>query len=151
MGVRALILFAVVILASPVLADESYDVPFELSLGESVAVGPDGLVVGLESLVQDSRCPLDVECVWAGDAEAALFAERPTFGVDRFSLHTHVDLVQETKIDIWHITLLQVSPYPRVAGDPTEPGEVRVTLLVTLENALSTESLTWSHLKALHH
>ncbi len=40
------------------------------------------------SLVDDSRCKPDVQCIWAGDAEVA-FEWRPAGGaVDAFSLHT---------------------------------------------------------------
>ena len=40
------------------------------------------------SVVNDSRCMPDVQCIWAGDAEVA-FEWRPSDGtVDAFSLHT---------------------------------------------------------------
>lgn len=40
------------------------------------------------SLVNDSRCQPDVQCIWAGDAEVA-FEWRPSgSAVDAFSLHT---------------------------------------------------------------
>lgn len=150
MFVRILFPVAIIVLVSPVLAVTPYDVPFELHFGDSVAVGPDGLVVGFEEMVQDSRCPADVTCVWAGDAEAALFAEYPTIGVDRFSLHTHRDFDQEIQKDIWLITLLQVSPYPQLANVPIDPDDYRVKLVVSVQSILGVESATWGSVKALY-
>jgi hypothetical protein len=63
--------------------------------GDTFAMAP-GAVVTLPgegtlryaSLVNDSRCKPDVQCIWAGDAEVA-FEWRPAGGApDAFSLHT---------------------------------------------------------------
>jgi len=45
---------------------------FPLDVGESVAVAGEGLRVTYVRLVADSRCPLDVECIWAGNATIAV-------------------------------------------------------------------------------
>ena len=42
-----------------------------LGLGQSTQLG-DGSQLTYTSLVNDSRCPPDVQCVWEGDAEIAL-------------------------------------------------------------------------------
>ncbi len=42
-----------------------------LGLGQGTQLS-DGSRLSYTSLVNDSRCPLDVQCVWAGDAEIAL-------------------------------------------------------------------------------
>jgi len=39
---------------------------FDLKAGETFVVGVDGLAVEFVELMEDSRCPLDVTCVWAG-------------------------------------------------------------------------------------
>ena len=51
------------------------DVPlgseFTLAPGETALVGDDGLLVTFESVTEDSRCPMDAICVWAGSVRRA--------------------------------------------------------------------------------
>jgi len=62
---------------------------FSMRPGDRVAL-PDRSVLRYVDVVTDSRCPPDVQCVWAGDAEVAFI--RTVAGADRaaqsFSLHT---------------------------------------------------------------
>ena len=48
-----------------------------IALGETVAVG--GVPVRFTRVVEDSRCPPDVSCVWAGRARVELVAAGETF------------------------------------------------------------------------
>ena len=48
----------------------------------------DGSTLRYDSVVNDSRCMPDVQCVWAGDAEVAFTWRSPGGGRDAFSLHT---------------------------------------------------------------
>ena len=60
---------------------------FAMMPGATVALPGEG-TLRYASLVNDSRCKPDVQCVWAGDAEVA-FEWRPSGGApDAFSLHT---------------------------------------------------------------
>lgn len=54
--------------ASPATIDDSR---ITLGLGQSTALS-DGGQLSYTSLVNDSRCPPDVQCIWAGDAEIAM-------------------------------------------------------------------------------
>jgi len=46
----------------------SLNVPFQLNVGQSIKIEPDGPWVELLTVEEDSRCPLDVVCVQAGRA-----------------------------------------------------------------------------------
>jgi hypothetical protein len=61
---------------------------FTMVPGQAVALPGEG-TLRYASLVNDSRCLPDVQCIWAGDAEVA-FQWRPDGGgaIDAFSLHT---------------------------------------------------------------
>jgi len=60
---------------------------FPLAAGETVTL-PDRGRLRYDRIVNDSRCPPDVQCVWAGDAEVA-FTWTPAGGkAETFSLHT---------------------------------------------------------------
>ena len=66
------------------------DIPLTLplGLGESAAL-PDGSRLTYLRLVNDSRCPPDVQCVWAGDAEIRLRWQPARGGpASEASLHT---------------------------------------------------------------
>lgn len=41
---------------------------FPIDVGESVSIAGEGLTVTYVELVTDSRCPPDVQCIWAGNA-----------------------------------------------------------------------------------
>lgn len=47
-----------------------------LAVGGQAEVAP-GLVLTLERVVADSRCPVDVTCVWAGEIRVAFALESP--------------------------------------------------------------------------
>ncbi|MEO8197942.1 MAG: hypothetical protein ABI689_14595 [Thermoanaerobaculia bacterium] len=49
---------------------------FTLAVEGQAEVAP-GLVLTLERIVADSRCPVDVNCVWAGEIRVAFALESP--------------------------------------------------------------------------
>lgn len=60
---------------------------FEMGVGEQVSLGGQGML-RYDKLAGDSRCPPDVQCIWAGDAEIR-FDWTPDGGpAESFSLHT---------------------------------------------------------------
>lgn len=75
--------------AEPPRSDTSQPVDesrFTLGLGESTQLS-DGSQLSYTSLVNDSRCPPNVQCIWAGDAEIVL-RWNPAHGTTQ-DLHLH--------------------------------------------------------------
>lgn len=63
---------------------------FEMGAGEQVSLGGHGSL-RYDKLAGDSRCPPDVQCIWAGDAEVR-FSWTPGGGrAEGFSLHTGLE------------------------------------------------------------
>ncbi len=64
-----------------------------------------------DSLLEESRCPVNVTCVWAGNAKISLtfFASE---NKSRFELNTHPMFTQDTTILAHKIALIEVTPYP---------------------------------------
>ena len=60
---------------------------FQMTPGQLVTLA-DASTLRYERVVNDSRCPPDVQCVWAGDAEVAFTWRSSGGGRDAFSLHT---------------------------------------------------------------
>ena len=59
---------------TPVVADPG--VAFTLPLGKTAAVSGNGTRITFNRVTDDSRCPVDVVCVWAGDAKLELTISR---------------------------------------------------------------------------
>lgn len=55
------------------------DEPFDLAVGGSAQV-EGGPLVEVETVENDSRCPRDATCIWAGDAEIRLSVVAPGSG-----------------------------------------------------------------------
>ena len=72
--------------ASPATIDDSR---ITLGLGQSTALS-DGGQLSYTSLVNDSRCPPDVQCIWAGDAEIALRWKPVRGSTQDIRLHTNL-------------------------------------------------------------
>jgi hypothetical protein len=45
---------------------------FDLKVGQTVSVQDTPLKISFQSVAEDSRCPEDVTCVWAGNAKVVL-------------------------------------------------------------------------------
>lgn len=103
-------------------------IEFTLQIGGQRQVG--AAQITFEGVSGDSRCPADVQCVWAGDAAVALevgpaAGDGPAYQI---TLHTGVEPRAAEVLGL-RITLLELAPTP-VAGVPIGPEEYRATLRV---------------------
>lgn len=69
-----LFLFAVVVMAHPAngVKGPASSQNFDLKVGETVAVPDSRIKISFKEVAEDSRCPEDVNCVWAGNAKVVL-------------------------------------------------------------------------------
>lgn len=99
-----------------------------LGIGDEVTVDA-VLVVRVVEVPHDSRCPVDVVCVWAGNAEVVLNTVKD--GVERaFTLNTFGDpplAPRSVEVDGYRITLLRLRPRPR-SDVAIPPGDYRAKL-----------------------
>ena len=101
-----------------------------LAPGESATFGPTGaLRITFREVEADSRCPVDVQCVWSGDAAILLRIELGAF-TGGTTLHTTLQPQRIVISDGYALRLVAVSPLPR-AGVPIAPGAYRVTVEVS--------------------
>lgn len=98
----------------------------ELAVGESVAVESTDVRITFLGVREDSRCPADVTCVWAGDAEVALEAARPEEPPLALALHTTLEPRERVVAGVG-VRLLDVLPEPR-SDAPIPAGDYRVRL-----------------------
>jgi hypothetical protein len=120
--------------ATPAVVQVSLDSPFELAVGQEIALADTGLHLRFESVLEDSRCPRQVACVWSGQARLAVTIwggdaapetkEFSTFSKPPNTSDTHT-------VQGLSIKLINVDPYPDAPDQPIPAGAYRITLLVT--------------------
>jgi hypothetical protein len=106
--------------------------PFTLALGETVSIANTAWSLSFDAVTEDSRCPVNVECVWAGQAVLHLTAARPgetealtlTLGSETMV----PEPIGDTGV---FLTVSDLQPYP-VAGTPIPQRAYAITAVVTL-------------------
>ena len=83
---------------------------FTLRVGETATIADTGLRVGYLKLIEDSRCPPEVTCVWEGDAvvRVSLIVAGETEPAIR-ELHTYDNLPQHAEQAGYRVELLEVA------------------------------------------
>ena len=133
MSLVAPLLLAVLVAAcdSPAEPDEvSLDRVFDLRAGEAAVVAPDGLRITFREVRGDSRCPVDVVCVWEGDAEVLLQVETTPEDREEISLHTSGNFATSAAV-LGHLIELKGLQPGNKAGVPTDPRAYVATLFVS--------------------
>jgi len=105
----------------------------ELRVGQSATLDEGALEISLVQMVEDSRCPMNVMCVWMGRAVVSVHVT--VDGVDRgdatVTLSPGPMTEQSTDlnatVDRYTLILGDLQPYPR-AGQP-QPLEQRVATI----------------------
>jgi len=92
--------------------------------------GPTALFIKFERVVADSRCPSNVQCVWAGEVSVLLRLSGEASGDRTLYLPGGTSGAATTDAGRYRIELKAVTPYP-VSG-ATQPEPHRVTLAISL-------------------
>ncbi len=77
--------------------------------------------------VNDSRCPMDVTCVWAGDGGVSLTLSKEGEQIHSF-LHTTL-FQREINYNGYRIILKSLNPYPK-SSSPTKLDEYYIELII---------------------
>lgn len=101
---------------------------FVLRAGESTSIRGERATIAFERILTDSRCAVDVQCIWAGEARGAFRLEKRGEAAVSFELDTDRDPIRE--IAGYRISLLGVSPAPR-STVRIAPADYRVELVVS--------------------
>lgn len=114
---------------APTAARAAIGDTFRLSPGDIAEVGTDGLLVRFDGVSADSRCPLGVDCVWAGDAAARFGLAFRQASWTPAELHTHEE-PKQVRHENHTVALLDLEPYPR-EGSPTRADDYVAVIRVT--------------------
>jgi hypothetical protein len=129
---RALTLLVLLLgcaIAHPTEPDVALGERFELRVGEPATVDDGGLTLTLERVSEDSRCPLNVDCVWAGDA-VVVIAARTNAATADLELHTHPSRPVAADVAGYRIEMLSLAP-ARETEAAIEPEAYFATMVVT--------------------
>jgi hypothetical protein len=100
---------------------------FTLGVGDTASVAELNLWLRFSRVTDDSRCPSQGVCVWAGDA-AVVLELAPLVGDSKLdTLHTTLD-PQSVPVGGAELHLVRLDPYPETAGS-IPAGAYRVTLV----------------------
>jgi hypothetical protein len=91
------------------------DQDFDVGAGRSVKIDGADLVIRFESVLNDSRCPVDVQCITAGDAAVAVTAATGGAAASKYELHTD-QAPREATHGPYRIVLIGLKPRPTSSG-----------------------------------
>ncbi len=88
------------------------DAVFPLRVGQQAVIEDTPLRLRFVSVPEDSRCPVDVDCVWEGDAQVRLLLSFADSAEQTLDLHTSLEPRFES-VRGYRITLERLEPAPR--------------------------------------
>jgi hypothetical protein len=128
MRVLFLSLILTLIFGSALTAAAQTTQQITLPAGKQKIVTRDKLKIKFVS-VEDSRCPKDVNCVWAGNAKVTIKVTNRRGESKTFDLNTNLE-TKSVKFEGYEIKLGSVTPYPK-ANAPTGQNDYTAIFIVT--------------------
>ncbi|GAA5520380.1 hypothetical protein LQ318_01520 [Aliifodinibius salicampi] len=80
---------------------------FEIEFGKQITIPEEGISLQFSDVLEDSRCPKGVTCVWAGNAEIVI-----QLNDAEANLNTYLE-PKQTNIHEYKVQLLSLNPYPK--------------------------------------
>jgi hypothetical protein len=102
---------------------------FDLKINQEATIEGEALAVVFESVLEDSRCPEGVDCIWSGNAKIRLRSGKQKQTPAAVELNTHIGSKSSSYLN-YEIRLVALKPRPK-ADKPIQPNEYRATLIVT--------------------
>ncbi|MFN4218120.1 MAG: hypothetical protein ACK4HB_02375 [Candidatus Bipolaricaulia bacterium] len=104
------------------------DQPFTLFVRQKAQI--DDLQIRFISVPEDSRCPTNVECVWAGNAKIVLGVSlKESTDETVLTINSNIE-PREALYAGYRIQFVSLKPTP-LSGRTINPAEYRVTLIVS--------------------
>ena len=126
-GLLALALLAAACSHVPTTPSAPIGEPFKIGVGQSVRLQNGGLELGFDEVLEDSRCPADAICIWAG--RARLKAWLSVNGARR-QIEMQTDTPQPLRVDGFELDVQALEPFP-VSNVRVDKRSYVATLIVT--------------------
>jgi hypothetical protein len=101
---------------------------FSLGIGQTASIEGEGPVIKFKAVLEDSRCPVNAVCVWAGNGKVKF----EVIDIDGQNKTVILNTEEEPRATILRkhkLELISLSP-PRIDGASISPGDYAVTLRV---------------------
>ena len=108
-------------------ANAFIDKEFSLGIGQTASIEGENLIIKFKAVLEDSRCPVNVVCVWAGNGKV----EFEVFDIDGQNKTVILNTEEEPKsvtLKGHTLKLISLNP-PRVDGVSIPQGAYLITLL----------------------
>jgi hypothetical protein len=99
---------------------------FTLKIGEQASVDNGSLFIQFTDVVEDSRCPMNARCIWAGNGKIALEIKKTNSDKVTRTLNTTLE-PQSTEYNSYEIQFKLLAPAP-VVGSEIRREDYRATL-----------------------
>ncbi|OBF39638.1 hypothetical protein A5724_08150 [Mycobacterium sp. ACS1612] len=109
------------------------DQPFQVSGGQEARNPAEKLRLTFTDLLEDSRCPTEVECFWTGQARIAISVQPEGGSATRVEFNTNPapgQTVKEATVGRHRIELVALDPYPQTPDERIEFEDYPATLVV---------------------
>jgi hypothetical protein len=111
------------------------EAPFALNGGAQMQLADGALTLHFTELLEDSRCPLDVDCFWSGQARFLIEASAP--GQPPLALEFNTNPAPDQTVDSlpaygYTVQLIQLDPYPEKAAETIPFANYQAQLVVTM-------------------
>ena len=115
-------------LASAGSAKALIDKEFSLGIGQSASIEGEKLVIKFKAVLEDSRCPINVLCVWSGNGKVE-FEVLDVDGQNKTIILNTEDEPRLAALKRHKLKLVSLNP-PRIDGVSVSPGDYSVILCV---------------------
>jgi hypothetical protein len=106
----------------------SVDKEFSLGIGQSVSIDGEKLIVKFKAVLEDSRCPINALCAWAGNGKVE-FEVLDIDGQNKTIILNTEDEPRLVSLKGHKLKLVSLNP-PRIDGVSISPGDYLVALSV---------------------
>lgn len=102
---------------------------FTFAVGEIAEVQDESVRARLDSVPEDSRCPQNVACIWAGNARVRITMTKSGGQKQQLELNTETEPKAASYLG-YRVQLVQLTPLP-IAGQATKPGDYRAMVVIS--------------------
>jgi hypothetical protein len=114
---------------------------FQLRIDQTALIESANVMVKLNAVTEDSRCPGDVVCIWMGQVTILVNVFKDAQFLSAFTLTSNAgDVASATKtFDSFSVTLVKVEPYPVSSGE-IKSSDYISTLVVSEKESMQENS-----------
>ena len=106
--------------------------PFTIAINQPAQLSEKGLSLTFEKVLEDSRCPSNVQCAWSGQARISIGVSQTGQTPATLEMNTNPPLKQDVvTYENFQIQLRALDPYPEDIGQHIPTKAYKATFVMT--------------------